>query len=486
MIKLFRNRNIANTFWNISDTFLYPILFFGSTSFFIQKLGAAQFGIWMLINTIVVSMQLFNFGVGSSVFRNIAYHTAQRNRPGKMQVMSNSISITFLLFVISVLFSVIAAYLVYNHDLLHVEPAFRALCMKGILLAGLIVGFKFFEQIFTAYFKAVEKFNKAMIISSGNKLTALLLNIFMLFFFQLNIVSLLLTITIISTLFFAISLLLLYKDFPQFRFTFNFKPPKKEANFALLTWLQSLAIILTFQTDRYLIVDFFGLAVLSYYAVTATIFTHLHMGFNAILPWLAPKLTKLYAKNADGLELYLAARNLIAACSFIFLLLLLLLYPILFRIVLGSETLSHVSDYVRYFILFELFFALSIIPSYYFNAMGLERKYFYFLLFFAILTLVSMWVCLWIFHQPIAVLYGLVFSCIVCIFVQNVFLNKILLGSYGLLNALLLMVPQFFVAGFIIIKHSLVTWMALPISLLFLYFIYIRGNMSKFKLLFRS
>jgi O-antigen/teichoic acid export membrane protein len=485
-MQLFRNRNIANTFWNISDTFLYPALFFGSTAFFIHKLGTVQFGIWMLINTIVVSMQVFNFGIGSSVFRNVTYQEAQYNTEGKRQVIANGLSLTIVLAGISLVLAGIGAYLVYNHNLLHVEAGFRTLCCQGILLAGFIVGFKFFEQVFTSYFKAREQFNKAMLISSGNRLTALLLNIVLLVCFPLQIVHLLLVIILVNIGTMILSLILLYRDFPGFRFRFNLKLPRQEAHFALFTWLQSLAILLTFQADRYLVVNFFGLAVLSYYAVTATIFNHLHMVFNAMLPWLAPKLTRLYARNADGLELYTAARNLMAAVSLVCLLLMYLLYPFVFRLILGSETLTHINEYVKYFILFELFFVLNVIPTYYFNTMGQERRYFYLLLFFAFLTFSSMWLCLWYFGNPVAVLYALTGSCVVYIFVQNVMINRMTGAGPAIANALLQLLPQALISCFILMPDPLWRWITLPAALLSLYLVYIRGNLPKFKLLFRS
>lgn len=485
-MQLFRNRNIANTFWNISDTFLYPVLFFGSTSFFIHKLGTVQFGIWMLINTIVVSMQVFNFGIGSSVFRNVAFYEARHDTRGKQEVVANSISITVVLSVLSLLLSATGAYLVYYHDLLHVAPESRLVCCQGIVLAGFIVGFKFFEQVFTAYFKAREQFNKAMLISGGNKLVALLVNILLVSLLALTVVHLLLVIILVNTLSLLLALRLLYRDFPGFRFRFNLKLPRQEASFALFTWLQSLAILLTFQSDRYLIVDFFGLAVLSYYAITATIFNHLHMGFNAVLPWLAPKLTRLYARNADGQELYLAARNLIAAVSLLCLLLLYLLYPYVFGIVLGEATLAQLSGYVRYFILFEMFFALNIIPTYYFNAMGQERRYFFLLLGFAVLTLGSMWGCLVAFRQPVAVLYGLTGSSIIYIAAQHVLVNKLLKGRVAPGDVLLQLLPHACIACFILADGYTWRWLTLLAGLVTLYLVYIRGNLPKFKLLFRS
>ncbi|RYZ32642.1 MAG: hypothetical protein EOP49_37225, partial [Sphingobacteriales bacterium] len=208
MMQILRNRNIANTDWNIADTFLYPVLFFGSTSFFIHKLGAAQFGIWMLINTIVVSMKLFNLGVGSTVFRNIAFYQAQRNDDGCKQVMNNAFSITFLLFCISLLVSLSLAVWSKNFGFLNISQADRNLFSKGIIAGGIIVGFKFLELVFTNYFKALEQFNKAMIISSGNKLAALLINIGLLLFVRINVVQLLFVSAAINAVFFVVAALL--------------------------------------------------------------------------------------------------------------------------------------------------------------------------------------------------------------------------------------------------------------------------------------
>lgn len=485
-MQLFRNRNIANTIWNISDTFLYPALFFCSTSFFIQRLGPAQFGIWMLINTVVISMQVFNFGIGAGVFRNIAFHEARGNDQGKQGVLSNALSQTLLLFVLSLAAAGLLAWLVYRHGLLHVEPAYRSLCASGIAMAGGIVGFKFFELVFTSYFKGLEQFNRAMMISSGNKITGLLLNIALLYCFRLNILHLFSITLAVNVLFQLCALRLLYLDFPTFRFSFRLKQPLQEGRFALFTWLQSLAVLLAFQADRYLIVGFFGLAVLSYYAITATIFNHLHMALNSLLPWLAPKFTRLYAGKSDGADLYVTARNFLAAGSFVLLLLLYLLYPLVFRLVLGAGSMMAVDGYTRYFIVFELFFALNIIPTYYFNAMGRERRCFYLLLLFAVAAWAGMWASLRWFGEPLSVLYGFIAACLLYIFLQNALINQIIQGRLRLLQAFILLIPQLALAGFILSGQPIIKAGCIAVALGSVYHIYIRGNLLKFKLLFRS
>jgi hypothetical protein len=93
---------------------------------------------------------------------------------------------------------------------------------------------------------------------------------------------------------------------------------------------------------------------------------------------------------------------------------------------------------------------------------------------------------LMIFHQPLAVLYGLIVSCIICILVQNILLNKIINGKPDVLKALSTLLPPALIAFFIISDNNYVHWIALGLSIPALYFIYLRGNLNKFKLLFRS
>ncbi|HEY0274391.1 MAG TPA: hypothetical protein VGC22_14455, partial [Chitinophaga sp.] len=404
---MFRNKNILNSCWNIADIFLYPLLFFTSTTFFIRHLGQEQFGIWMLINTIIVSMQVFNFGIGGMVLKNVALYAGKGQEAGKIRVMNNALSITTVLFVFCVLLSLLGYFLVAHRYLFDITAPYRQVCARSCALAGWIVGIKFFEQVFTNYFKALEQYRVAALLGSGNRLCGLLLNMALLQAARLNITQLLLVIIAVNGLFILFAFVRMRQSLPGYRGTFNLRIPRQEISFAVFTWLQSLAVILTFQSDRYLVVTYFGLTVLSYYALIATMFNHLHMGLGAILHWISPKFTKLYAQERDSVTLYVAARNLVTSCAILALLALYLVFPYLFRLILGPAVAAAVDQYTRYFIAFESFFALSIVPTYYFNAVGHERSYLYYTLFFCVLALGGMFACIQLFHQPVAVLYGL-------------------------------------------------------------------------------
>lgn len=483
---MFRNKNITNSIWNIADIFLYPLLFFTSTSFFIRHLGQAQFGIWMLINTIVVSMQLFNFGIGSTVLKNIALYTGKKDNTAKTGIINNAISITLLLFVFSLLLSTIGYYLVSTHHLFDIAAADRQLCARSCALAGLIVGFKFFEQIFTNYFKALEQYKIAALLGSGNRLGGLLLNILFVYFFKMDITGLLTIIIFVNGAFILLAFFLMQRSLPSYTFKFNLKIPKQEISFAVFTWLQSLAIILTFQSDRYLIVSYFGLITLSYYALTATMFNHLHMGFNAIMHWISPKFTKLHAQELDSIELYTAARNVVTSSSLVLLMLFASVYPFVFKLILGTHTADAVYLYTKYFIAFEAFFVLGIVPTYYFNAVGHEKPYLYYIIFFCLLALTCMFSCIHLFHQPVAILYGLTVSCAISTLALITLLNKILTGSFQWWLSILQLLPAVFVCGFVLLPSVLLQIICAAGTILTLYVTLVKGNRGQISLLVKS
>jgi O-antigen/teichoic acid export membrane protein len=440
----------------------------------------------MLINTIVISMQMLNFGIGGSVFKSIAFHTGLRNEQAKNELINSALSITILLFGLCIVVATLLAYLVYFHNLLHVTPAFRLICARGILLSGIIVGFKFMEQVFTNYFKGLEQFNKAVALSSGNKLSALLINMIILAIFGGDIIQLLTVIIILNLVFFFVSLRLLGKSAPNYTYRFRPRLPRQDARFALLIWLQAFAFLFIFQSDRYLVVNYFGLAILSYYALTATIFNHLHMGLNALLPWLSPKLTKRLAQNMDNMELFLAARNMVATCSFLLLTILYIIYPFLFKAILGVKTFTAMDAYVPYFIIFELFFSLGIVPTYYFNALGHEKRFLYFVIIFMLSSLSAMLISLHIFHTPSSLLYGLIGSCFANMILLNMLLNYTMHQKPRILQSVILMLPALFIALLILSSLFYLKIIFVSAGLIALYFVNIKGSKHQFKLLVHS
>jgi hypothetical protein len=194
----------------------------------------------------------------------------------------------------------------------------------------------------------------------------------------------------------------------------------------------------------------------------------------------------MHAQELDSAELYMAARNVVTSCAVIFLLILYIIYPYIFKLILGTETANEVHEYTKYFISFESFFALSIVPTYYFNAVGHERTYLYYVLFFCVLALTGMFTCVYIFQQPVAVLYGLIGACAASMIVLEMLLNKILTGSCLVLSCIVQLLPSFFLSAFIFLSDPLLQCVSVILAILTLYLTHVRGNRHKILLLVKS
>lgn len=420
---LLKNKNVANSLWNVLDIFLYPIVFFLSVPLFIKHLGAEAFGIWMLLNTILVGMQVFNFGLGPGVLKNIAWQIGKDDRQAQMKTINSSLSSSLVLFALAIMITVVLAFMTQRTGLFSIEAHIKQEATICIALTGGMVGFRFMEQVFTNFHKAHEDFKTAALIAISNRLIPLLLNLAFLFYYP-NIVALVISILVCNMVTTIFCFILLYKRLPGYHFQFSIQTGSETSRFALILWLQSLCMIVIFQADRYLIVQYFGLVTLSYYALTATIFNHLHMGFNAVLGWVAPKFTKLKARDMEVKHLYIAARDSVLLVAVAALLLFHFLYPYIFPFILGRESTLAMKPYISYFVMMELFLVPSIIPAYFLNASGHEKGYLYFLLVFATGTVTSMILLLQYRKEPSSILFVLVLSNFIGMIFQNFFAEK--------------------------------------------------------------
>lgn len=435
-----KHKNISNSIWNLLDILLYPITFFLSVPIFIKALGADYFGIWMLVNTVLVGMQVFNFGLGPGVLKNIAWQIGKGNDAAQKSILNNSLSLTAILFALSITITTIIALMIAYTGLFSIAQNLKVEAAWCIALTGGMVGFRFLEQVFSNYFKAHENFRIAAIISISNRLLPLAINLIMLSA-QVKIVGLIISILICNAIIAIACFIYLFRSISPYRFAFQLNLKNDTSRFSIVLWLQSLCMILIFQADRYLVVSHFGLAVLSYYALTATIFNHLHMGFNAVIGWVAPKFTKYKAQEIATEQLYQASKNLVLIVSVNALLLFYFLHPFVYNIVLGSDTAKAVGSYTPYFIMMEIALAQAIIPTYYLNATGYEKKYLLFLIAFATSTVISMLIAVYYFQSVITIIAVLIVANAIGMIVQHLMAQQHLLNNtkYALIQNWLLL-----------------------------------------------
>ena len=484
MADFFSSKNFKNSLWNLADIFTYPVIFLLSTPFFIDGLGAKAFGVWMLVNSLMIAMQVLNLGLGNATFKHMASHSALNDHTQMNATLNTNFSLSILLHLVCILAGGLLAFGIQQFSFFNIEPSFIALAAKGALLGGVLVGFKFYEQLIGYTFKALERFDLDTMLSTGLKIVVLIVNIVLVKMGH-GLTSLLINNILLSFVSILIGLLIIKFQIPTFRFQFQLNKTfiRKELKFAIWPWFQTLAIVLTFQCDRFFVVSFIGLSTLTYYGLVATIFNHIHMGFNGIAPWLAPKITKLKTQGKDTRDLYLSARNFILLLALTALLLFNLLNEPILSLFLSKEKYMQAADYIKCFTLFEVFFVFSIIPNYFLNAAGYEKLYFKIVVFYCVSILSGMLLGYYFTHTATGIIIGMALSTAITMLFQNWMINQWVFKARNPLETLALFTPAIIIGVAIWLDAPFIKYSFVALGFLSIYFVYTRYFKINFQLL---
>lgn len=481
-----RSKNLQNSIWNIIEVLLSPLILFISIPIFLEQLGTEDYGIWMFVNTVVVVMQAFNLGLNYSTYKHVSTAISQEDKKQICNTLNTNLSLTAIIFCVAVLFCFLLSYTIYYWDWFVDKNSIKERLISCLLIGSVILFTKLSEQILYNVYRAYEDFKYVTIITVVIKLITVFGNIIIAIFFQ-DIVAILLFTAATAVTGLLLNYRILHRFIPDYKYTFTLSPTliEHEIRYSLYVWLQSIAVIIVYQGDRLLVSYGFNLTVLSYYAIVATIFNHIHMAFAAITAWIFPQI----AKNQDNkkliFEIYLNARNITAILSIILLCLFCLLTKPIFSIWLGTEHYLQLKDYLKWFSIFEFFFIFTIIPNYFLNASGNEQFSLKMTFLFTGLNLVGILGGFFLYHSTTAMLVGLVLTTILAMYFYhlNITLRFRQPKERQYFKLLLLFLPSLLGSGTAFFDNVYLQLLSFFLCLLSVYYIFVRHSFTNFKLL---
>lgn len=401
-------KGLKHSAWSVFDAAIYPLVYMAAMPVLMKGLGAVAFGFWVVLNTIIITLQLFNLNIGLTTVRQVSYYIAKGDFNEVSKLVNALLQITLIMLLTVVLAGIIIAYVIPKYNLLQLTDApvnNVALCL---FLAALIAGLKFFDLVFNSLLKASEKFKTSSILNTINRTGLLLLNVF-LAVNSYSVQHLLWANIVYAILYLMVQTIVLRKVFTFYKFSLHLEKTwyKPLLRFSIYPWLQFLIIVIAFQTDRFWVSSFAGLQEVSAYGLTATIFNHVHMIFTAMAAWILPRIATMVAKGADPSGLYYTVRGGLLGLTTLSLLLFYLIYPYIFQVWAGKEIYRSMSVYIKAFIAFELVFVHTIMPFFYLNAAGKERLATVTTLIFSSLSYVLMIAGLYILKHPVYLIHGM-------------------------------------------------------------------------------
>lgn len=340
-----------------------------ATPIFLQNLGAKQYGVWMLINSLVNNLGLLNVGIGGALVHFIAKYRGSNDLKNIKLIIETGINFTLIVFII---ISIISFLIYLLPEAWFIFTGYEDLVGINVLLAisSLTFGFKIIEQVFVAVFQGFEQYNISSKFQMFSRSVSILGSVCVVFFGgDLTQVFL---IMLLSAAFAAIIELSYLKNSKRIKLSFKLEKQKIKELFVYGKWVwgQSVLGIVNSQVDKYIVTFLAGVEFLAYYSIGLLVANQFQAIMSASANWVFPLISR--AKSSfKSLEVkYYKLQSSVIAFGIFAISTVLVLSDWIFLFWLGAENYNHTKNIIELFLYLSLLSITSIIPYLYLNGKG--------------------------------------------------------------------------------------------------------------------
>jgi O-antigen/teichoic acid export membrane protein len=456
-MSLSKEQFIKNSVWTFLELTLYPVLMIVATPLFIKKLGIEQYGLWMLVSTITLGMNVLNIGVGDTNIRLISKYRAENNTALIRRVFNFNFSLSLFLCFAACLVGCI--FYSFNFIALFYKTNDYRFANAILLLASVSTGLKFVEISLLSVFKAFERFdiNSKLVLFSKNSVMVSNLLLVLLNYSLTDIFVVSISITVVNILIQLLTLRFFKKGMiglPSFVF---FKEKLDELNYNFWYWLQSAVALLGFLADKLVVAYFTDVKTLGYYSIASLIGTQIHNFFLAFGSFIFPRVSFKLAENKDVDRVYFISRSLVALPGWSLIVFLILFGDVIFRLWLGTDTFMQSIYFIKLYLVYEAGMLLIIVPFYFINGTRQIKLNSLFELLIRTTHFLAT-ISGYYLAGVNGIIYGLILSTFVNIpFQYFYFHNRVLLGAVNGYQYMLTILPVVFMLGLIIFANVFFT-----------------------------
>lgn len=471
IVRLISSRNALSAVWSSFDAIVYPILMLLVTPYFINKLGADLYGIWMLVNTVIASIGILNVGFGDATIKYVAQYEARNDRNGANKIIATTFSMYLVLcaLVVAVAFGI--AFLVKLNLIFTVVGNYSALAYTIIPIAGATLGAKFIEQIFLAAFKGYSRYDVSAKISIVVKVITIVTNVIMLYL-GYSLLAIFVASLIIAVVFLVVEGYMVYYFFGFNSFIPRFEKQymKEVFSFGIWTWSLSILGLVSSQIDKYLVITLADIKTFAFYSIAVTIFNQIHNLFSSSVSWVFPFISNKIHNNEDILPFYRKAQWMFISFACLSLTVFFAFKGPFLLLWMGPDTYEKTWRFVDLFICFNFIMSGTILPFYFLNGSG----YFKLNTFINLLSVIARLVFIPLMYRLMnteGLVWGLILSGLVIIPFQMNFFSSQILKQKSLWNGVKFIFP--FCLYLLVLETSNTYFIFLIMFAVLLYLIYL-------------
>ena len=365
--------NLANPAWAMLEYGWYPLLLLIATPWFLHRLGAGQYGHWMLLLAVVGFGGVLNTGTGAATIKSVSAGIGGAPSTDIERTVRASLTIA-LAGGISLALIVFGVFWIWGEALFGRMGEPEQVRLTGLTAAAL-VALEQVDNVYSSALKGAEKFSRIAAIEVLSKSVQVIVAAMVLVIWPALIalyISLLAVavLRLIAKTIVAKRLLGLRRIRPAFQGVFEL------LRFAKWGWLQGVGGVLFGVADRMIVGSLLGAASLAYYSIATQLAMQVHAisaaGLSVIFPMVSRMLQSGESLSLQRIATFTAGGNLLLSSAVA--LLLLVLGPAFLSSWIGAEAAGPTADVLPWLVLAYWVLALNVVPYYILRGIGHIRS----------------------------------------------------------------------------------------------------------------
>lgn len=466
---LLKSSNFKNAYWSVADVLIYPLVLIVATPIFLKYLGAEQYGVWVLINSIIASIGILNAGLGDATIKFISKYRAVNDIISVKRVFNATYTLTCFVVGLALCILFLGSDLIVSSSLFKISKELQNSANIALRLAAIAFSLKLFEQIFFSYFKAYERFDIYSKISIAARTLALISSIGLVINGH-SLVAIILCNTTAAFISVIIEIILISRrlGYGVFVPTVNTADIKEVFAFSSWAWLQTAIGLVAAQLDRYIVAAAVSVEVLAYYSIGFLVATQIHNIFAAGSSFIFPLISKKIERDLEIRHIYFKMQFYVITAGLTTIICLVLVQDYLFPLWLGMENYLNTKEFITLFLCFEALLLTSIIPYYYLIGSGNIQLNTIIMAINTGLTALAMFGLFYIMGET-GLIWGKIITIVVTSPLLYNLLHKRVLQDSEIIAGLKILSPSFLIVAFILTSSPLLKILLISLSFFLLY-----------------
>ena len=411
-----------------------------ATPVLLNSLGIEGYATWILINSVVASLAVVNFGGGDIIIKFISSGRGGGDKNSSKEVFSTVF--VFQLFVMSVIY---VLFLIITPFTVQYIASNNLLIFVNILYFAIPVFFiKQLEDLLYSFLSGYEQFGHGTAISSISNILFISTQIVIAVLTQ-SVEDVFFGALIVSTLLFLpqfIYVKKMHKDNISFNGA-NINTAKSLLSFGGWNWMSSLASIPKGHSDKWLVSGLLGLKTFGIYSIGVLVFNQLHTIIGSSIWWIFPGISREQSNKKYLVKKYWKLSFYVGAIS-LFSSVVLMNFDFLFELWLGQEFYQSSQYYINTFLLMLPVFVINLVFHVYFLGLGLVKQKFFTETASLMVKVATIWLVIDVFDIEEWVLFFMVFIAIEYIIYSAIISKNLPIKFIHLIAFLLLQVAIVF------------------------------------------